>query len=59
VTLYVAKYRIESARLRGWYFATICTHNRASLFGEVVRQEVRLSPIGLLAASELRSLGSH
>ena len=66
VTLYQDKYRIESARLRewdyrarGWYFVTICTHNRASLFGKVVDQQMQLSYIGRIAASELQILPSH
>ncbi len=30
----------------GWYFVTICTHERASLFGEMEDDAVRLSPAG-------------
>jgi putative transposase len=66
MALYQGKYRIESARLRGWdyrsrgwYFVTICTRNRANLFGEVVDQQVQLSRIGRIAASELQSLPNH
>jgi len=66
VTLYQDKYRIESARLggwdyasRGWYFVTICAQNRRCIFGEVVSGEVRLSPIGRVAESELRGLHLH
>jgi len=36
------KYRIESARLRfwdyassGWYFVTVCTKNKENFFGDV------------------------
>jgi putative transposase len=66
VTLYQDKYRIESARLRdwdygsrGWYFVTICTQNRAAIFGEIVSGEVRLSPVGRVAESGLRALPLH
>ena len=40
MTLYKNKYRVESARLPGWdystpgfYFVTVCTHDRRCLFG--------------------------
>lgn len=66
MTLYQAKYRVESARLRGWdyrsrgwYFVTICTRNRANLFGEVIDQQVQLSRIGHIVASELQTLPKH
>jgi putative transposase len=66
VSLYQGKYRIEPARLRnwdyssrGWYFVTMCTQNRVPIFGEVANDEVRLSKLGLIADSELRTLPSH
>jgi putative transposase len=66
VTLYQDKYRIESARLRGWdfrsrgwYFVTICSQNRACIFGEVVASEMRLSPVGRIARSEMQGLRVH
>lgn len=66
MTLYQEKYRIESARLRdwdyssrGWYFVTICAHGRARIFGEVVNCEVRLSRLGRIADSHLRTLPEH
>lgn len=66
MTLYQDKYRIEPARyrgwdyrLRGWYFVTICTQQKARSLGEVVRGSVRLSQLGLIADSELRALSSH
>jgi putative transposase len=66
VTLYQDKYRIESARLRdwdyssrGWYFVTICTQNRACIFGDVVAGEVQLSAVGRIAKSELQELHLH
>ena len=66
MTLFQAKYRIESTRLqdwdygsRGWYFVTICTHNKRPILGVVVDNEVRLSPAGLIADSQLRALHTH
>jgi len=34
----------------GAYFVTICTHNRESLFGEIVRVEMALNVFGQIAA---------
>jgi hypothetical protein len=66
MTLFQKKYRIESTRLpswdyrsRGWYFVTICTNNRRLILGTIVDNEVRLSAIGRIANSELRSLHTH
>ena len=66
MSLYQAKYRIEPARLRdwdyrslGWYFVTICTQHRASIFGQVVRGQIELSRLGHIAYSELTNLPSH
>ena len=66
MTLYQNRYRIESARFpgwdyrsRGWYFVTICSHKRAQIFGTVKGAHVRLSQIGMIADSELRSLSAH
>ena len=66
MTLYQDKYRIESARfrgwdyrLRGWYFVTICTLQKAHILGEVIQGEMRLSRVGFIADSELQSLSSH
>ena len=59
MTLFKNKYRIESARLRGYdysspglYFVTICTKNRECFFGDVVNGEMDLSPIGDIVADE-------
>jgi putative transposase len=66
MTLYLEKYRIEPARLRdwdyrarGWYFVTICTENRAGLFGKVENKLVKLSSLGLIANSEMQTLHTH
>jgi hypothetical protein len=56
------RYRIETARLRGWdygapgrYFVTVCTRGRRCCFGDVVAGEVRLSEAGVIVAEELRN----
>ncbi len=66
MTLYQNEFRIESTRLRnwdyrsrGWYFVTICAHQRVHIFGEIANREVQLSQIGRIAESDLQSLSSH
>jgi REP-associated tyrosine transposase len=66
MTLFNDQYRVESTRLRGWnygsrgwYFVTICARSRARIFGEVVANEMHLSPVGLIADSELRAIHTH
>jgi putative transposase len=54
MTLFLNKYRIESARLAGWdysapgyYFITVCTHNHGNLFEirrELVQDEFVVMP---------------
>lgn len=63
--LFKNKYRIQTARLRGWdysssvwYFVTICTRNRVCYFGDVLRDNdgkysVALSDIGKIVRDEL------
>lgn len=55
MTLFQNKYRIESARLKGWdyssdgyYFITICAHNRDQLFGRVENGEMVLNQYGTI-----------
>ena len=59
MTLYKNKYRIESARCphwdytsNGYYFVTICTHNRQHFFGNVIAGKMQLSDIGVIVAQE-------
>jgi len=66
MTLFQNELRIESARLRnwdyrsrGWYFVTICAHEKAHIFGEIVKCEVQLSRIGRIAETDLQSLSHH
>jgi REP element-mobilizing transposase RayT len=60
------KYRITSARLRNWnyasngmYFVTLCTKNKENYFGQIIKPEInkehfemRLSEIGKIVESE-------
>ncbi len=66
MTLFKNKYRIESARLKGWdyadagwYFVTICTQNREPYFGQVVDQAMSLSPIGEIAHQYWSEIPQH
>ncbi len=66
MTLYQSKYRIESARLKGWdyastawYFVTICTLNRQAYFGKVTAAQVSLSRAGNIAQSHWSAIPSH
>ena len=66
MTLFKNKYRIESARLKGWdyrnpgyYFVTICTRGRGHYFGKVEGDDVRLSAIGEIAAQCWAETPSH
>lgn len=34
--------------LDGWYFITICTHERIRFFGEIDREKMHLSDVGIL-----------
>ena len=56
----------RSIRLRGYdyaqagaYFVTICTYQRACLFGEVVDSDIRLSPLGEIIASCWDEIPNH
>lgn len=59
MTLFRDRYRIESARLPGWdyasagvYFVTICTRDRECFLGEVVDGKMVLSAAGVIVAEE-------
>ncbi len=59
MTLYKNKYRIESARLssrdyaaNGYYFITICTHNRECGLGKIVNGRMLLSETGEIVLRE-------
>ncbi len=66
MTLFKNKYRIESARLQTWdyasegsYFITICTKDRNHYFGEIVDAEMQLSPAGILADVFWHEIKNH
>jgi putative transposase len=59
MSLYKNKYRTESARCPSWdytsngyYFVTICTQNREYFFGDIIANQIELSPIGKIVAEE-------
>jgi putative transposase len=61
-----AKPQRKSPRLQGYdysqngaYFVTICTHERQSLFGDVVDDVMQLSKLGLLAETYWHSISEH
>ncbi|MBL0303439.1 MAG: glucose-6-phosphate dehydrogenase [Cytophagaceae bacterium] len=63
---YKNKYRIPSARLRGYdyasegaYFITICTHNREHFFGEIAEGKMQLNEIGILAEKYWAEIPDH
>ena len=66
MTTFKNKYRVESARLHGWdytsagwYFVTICTHNRECVCGDVVNDDVELSPLGEIAYQYWAEIPAH
>jgi REP element-mobilizing transposase RayT len=66
VTKIKGKNRVETARLRewdyagaGWYFVTICTKSQEWFFGQVIEQEMNLSPIGQIADQFWQEIPEH
>lgn len=64
--LFENKYRIESARLKGWdygsegaYFITICTKDRAHFFGECVNGKMKLSTMGAIVQGCWYDIPAH
>ena len=64
--LFRNRYRIESARLRGWdyssegsYFVTICTQDRDNLFGRVVKGNMELNQYGIIVNQCWFDLPNH
>jgi len=43
----------------GGYFVTICTHQRASLFGEIINQVMQLNAMGVIAESCWLEIPQH
>lgn len=66
MTLFHGKYRVESARLKGYdyalpgcYFVTICTKNREHFFGGIKNGIIRFSEIGKIAEKFWREIPEH
>ncbi len=64
MTLFKNKFRIESARLPGWdyskpgyYFITICTHDRGNLFGTINNGVMKCNEYGNIVHDEWRITG--
>jgi REP element-mobilizing transposase RayT len=64
MTLFLDRYRVEFARLKGWdyssdgyYFVTICTGNRQHYFGEITGGKMGLSEIGEIIKCEWQKTG--
>jgi len=60
------KYRISSARLQDWdysnngaYFITICTQNKEHFFGKIIKEEMILNKIGILAEHYWIEIPNH
>ncbi|MBR5983979.1 MAG: hypothetical protein IK025_09735 [Bacteroidales bacterium] len=63
---YQNKYRSASTRLQNWdygwnaiYFVTICTKDRDHYFGEIINNEMHLSPVGAIADVLWYELKNH
>jgi REP element-mobilizing transposase RayT len=66
MTLYQNKYRIESAHLRGWdyasdgsYFITICTHEREKFLGRIIQGKMQLNAYGTIVEKCWFDLPNH
>ncbi len=64
--LFNNKYRIESARLKGWdyasdgaYFITICTKDREHFFGECLNGKMKLSTMGAIVQGFWYDIPAH
>lgn len=63
---YKGKYRIESARLKGFdyssdgsYFITICVHKMQHFFGHIENEKMHLNEIGKLAEKFWKEIPEH
>ncbi len=66
MTLYKNRYRIESTRLphwdyssNGYYFVTLCTHDRQHFFGEISGSKMEWSDIGRIAQQYWSEIPDH
>jgi putative transposase len=65
MTLFQTRYRVDSSRLedwdyssRGWYFVTLCTHDKECSLGSALDGEIVLSNAGLIAETEMKAVAS-
>ncbi len=66
MALFNNKYRIESARLQNWdyasegaYFVTVCTKDRIHYFGEIENGKMIMSNVGILANVFWHEIKNH
>jgi putative transposase len=66
MTLFRGKYRVETTRLPHWdystpgyYFVTVCTHDRGYLFGDIRDGKMRLNEFGEIVSDCWRNLSGH
>ena len=66
MTLYKNKYRIKSTRLQnydyssnGYYFVTICTHQKFCYFGDIVDAKMHFSQVGRIAQKNWQDILNH
>ena len=64
--LYKGRYRTSSTRLNGWdyttpgyYFITFCTKNHEKFFGQVIKGDMQLSPVGEIAQRFWLDIPTH
>ena len=64
--LYQNKYKTKSIRLKhydyrshGYYFVTICTHEKICYFGNIENQKVILSKLGIIAEKFWLEIPQH
>jgi len=43
----------------GWYFVTICTHNKINYFGEIINGEMILNKLGGIAKMIWKETSKH
>lgn len=43
----------------GYYFVTICTQNKAHIFGSVIDGKVQMNQFGCIATEELENIACH
>ena len=66
MTRFQNRYRVESARLcgwdyasRGWYFVTLCTKDKRCFLGRAVDGQIVLSDAGSIAEAEIKAIPTH